>query len=431
MKTVFAPLADLDFTAKLNEAVASTQTGRNLLTKYRQYMLSNESSCAIVNKFLIEAKDHLFDDGVAGLFNTINAHISESLISWRLASACENIGHSNASFGYLNRNAAKQVEALLENNNEENVVKYIKAGALKNVMYCEAFRTIVNSVYKDASVVITENYTAKSPVSFTEINEGNLYFEALGHIYKITENNDIEEANTNEVSETFLSISRLVESGRTTFEGDVMTVSLPSATYTIEEAEGGCKCTRTGKKKNTKEGDGVKEDVTTFTDVEALREHNCMVVNATVPNQRYEMTAVLESIAKSFECFAQFAHMTNVKIVESMNDRFLVIENKDRMFAMALQSNHTNAWKVNGSVVESLNFIKERTHLDLTKDFQKNIEEAYANRSEEEKRQIQESIENDAMAARKAKIEKLTEAYKNNPEKLAVLSTIAAELNAL
>ena len=103
-----------------------------------------------------------------------------------------------SSYNYLNRNAAATVEKLLEQN-EENVVKYIKAGALKNVMFCESFRNIANSVYTDKQTVITEEYTAVKPVSYVEENEGIRYFEVLGNIFCV-ENNEIKESNASEVS---------------------------------------------------------------------------------------------------------------------------------------------------------------------------------------------------------------------------------------
>lgn len=426
MKKVFAPLADLDFATILRENDGMTQSGRALINSYRQHMLTSESSCTIVNRFMIDAKNHLYDEGVAHIFDKINEAINSNLISWRLASAVESVNASTSSYNYLNRNAARQVEALLENNSEENVVKYIKAGALKNVMYCEAFRSIVNSVYKDASVVISESYKAITPISYTEITDDVLFFEVLGKIYKIADN-VIAEAAASEVSREFIAISQLLESSIATFENEMLTVSLPNGTtYEISENEGCCSCKRTAKKKQNGE---VKEDVMTFNDVQALREHNNLVINTISPNKRADYTLALESIAKAFEHFAQFAVLSNAKIIESMNDRFLIIEHNDRMFGMSLQSNHTNAWKINDNVVESLNFIKERTHLDLNKEFRANIEKAFENRSEEEKKQIQESIEKEAIDARRAKIEQLTEAFKNDPGKLAILSAIAQELN--
>ena len=61
---IFKPLADIDFANVLAEAFAETQTGVELINKYRQYMLKNESSCTLINNFLAEAKNCMFDNGV-------------------------------------------------------------------------------------------------------------------------------------------------------------------------------------------------------------------------------------------------------------------------------------------------------------------------------------------------------------------------------
>ena len=40
MKSIFKPLADLDFANVLTEAYADTQTGVSLLNKYRQFLFN-------------------------------------------------------------------------------------------------------------------------------------------------------------------------------------------------------------------------------------------------------------------------------------------------------------------------------------------------------------------------------------------------------
>ena len=126
----------------------------------------------------------MYDGGIAYLVSKIAEIINENKVSWQLATACEAINANRSSYNYLNRNAAQTVEKLLEQD-EENVVKYIKAGASKNVMFCESFRNIANSVYTDKQVVVTEEYTAVKPVSYVEENEGKRYFEVMGSIFCI------------------------------------------------------------------------------------------------------------------------------------------------------------------------------------------------------------------------------------------------------
>ena len=432
MNMIFKPLADIDFANVLAEAFAETQTGVELINKYRQYMLKNESSCTLINNFLAEAKNCMFDNGVVSVVNRVSGVITENKVSWQLATACEAINRNRSSYNYLNRNAASTVEKLLEQN-EENVVKYIKAGALKNVMFCESFRNIVNGVFTDVQTVVTENYTATRPVSYMEESEGKRYFEVLGNIYAIS-GNEIQEAKASDVSGDFLIISRLLESNIAEFDANTekLTVNLPLAVYEVCAEDGKVKCTRTSKKctdkKDCKDTD-CKESIT-FTNEAALREHNRLVVGATAFNQRNQMAEILEAIARAFEHFENFVLLDNTQIISNANDKFVVIENKENAYAYCVSSNHSTGWKVNTTIVEALEFIKKQTNLNIAKDYKENVDEQIAKTEADAAEQIKESIKKDEMNARKKRIEMLTEKFKNDPARLAVLSKVAEALTA-
>ena len=421
MKTVFKPLADMDFANVLMEAYADTQTGTSLINKYRQHLLTNESTCALVNGFLSEAKNCMYDSGIVSVVNELTDVIAENKVSWQLATACEAINANHSSYNYLNRNAASTVEKLLEQN-EENVVKYIKAGALKHVMFCEAIRNIVNGVFTDCQTVITEEYTATKPVSYVEENEGKKYFEVLGNIYSM-EGTTIKEANASEVSGDFLVISRLLESNAANFDAnsETLTVDTPLAKYEVFVEEGCTKCKRTPKKETDKT---IKFD-NEFT----LREHNRMVVGATNYTQRNQVAELLEGIARAFEKFENFMLLDNTQIIESKNDKFVIIENAENAFAYLISSNHNTGWKLNTTIVEALNFIKKHTNLNLNKDYKANIDEQIKKTEEEKAQQIAEDIKKGELTARKQRIEMLTEKYKDDPATLAVLAKVAQLLN--
>ena len=431
---IFKPLADIDFANVLAEAFAETQTGVELINKYRQYMLKNESSCTLINNFLAEAKNCMFDNGVVSVVNLVSGVIAENKVSWQLATACEAINRNRSSYNYLNRNAASTVEKLLEQN-EENVVKYIKAGALKNVMFCESFRNIVNGVFTDVQTVVTENYTATRPVSYMEESEGKRYFEVLGNIYAIS-GNEIQEAKASDVSGDFLIISRLLESNIAEFDANTekLTVNLPIAVYEVCAEDGKVKCTRTSKKCTDKKCEDKKDadckESITFTNEAALREHNRLVVGATAFNQRNQMAELLEAVARAFEHFENFVLLDNTQIISNANDKFVVIENKENAYAYCVSSNHSTGWKVNTTIVEALEFIKKQTNLNIAKDYKENVDEQIAKTEADAAEQIKESIKKDEMNARKKRIEMLTEKFKNDPARLAVLSKVAEALTA-
>ena len=187
-------LVDLDFNTIIGESLAQTATGEGLLNKYKSILMANETTCSLVNNFIKEAAQHSYDNGVRYVLEQVVDYINDNKVSWQLASACESINSNNTSYNYLNRNAAKQAEKLLEMK-EEDVVKYIKAGALKNVMFCEAFRSIAKSVFKNQPMIESNSeYTTIHPISIVESSADDLFFEVSGTIYKIDENKNISIA---------------------------------------------------------------------------------------------------------------------------------------------------------------------------------------------------------------------------------------------
>ena len=205
-------LAGLEFASILNESTGKTQNGNAFLNKYKSFLMANNATCGLVNQFVKEAASLRYDNGVNAVLEHVSDYIITNKTSWALASACENINNNSQSYNYLNRNAAKQVEKLLEMD-EENVVKYIKAGVLKNVMFCESFRNIAKQVYADTPMVeATAEYTAVHPISLIESVGDGFLFEVAGSLYKITEEKEIQEVPWSEASNTFKTISSLLES---------------------------------------------------------------------------------------------------------------------------------------------------------------------------------------------------------------------------
>ena len=88
MKT-FETLASLDFGTILAEAIRDnkTQTGRELLEKYSAVLMNSPVTCNLVNQFVNEARNYLYDSAVAKAVNKVSQVISENKISWNLATA--------------------------------------------------------------------------------------------------------------------------------------------------------------------------------------------------------------------------------------------------------------------------------------------------------------------------------------------------------
>lgn len=407
-------LAEMDFASIISNSNANTQTGAEVINKYKSYVMAHESSCDLVNNFIREASRINYDNGVNEAVGKITDYITANKTSWALATACESIDNNRSSHNYINRNASKQVAKLLEMN-EEDVVKYIKAGALKNVMYCESFRSIAKQVYKDTPLIEScAEYTRVIPVSITENVGDGICFAIAGSVYKIDEERNIINSTWSEVSNTFKSVASLLDANMTEINEDSIVIKLQNATYTINES---CKVTRKGR-----EGEKTMS-------VEELREHNNLVVATITPKYKHNMAAVLESIALTCEQFDNIAKMDNCSIYTTANDKVLVIESEDKIYAELLRSNRHAKWSINENAIDAISFIKNKTNISLSDNYKEVLEKAVSNADETEKNRIIEELKNQENNSYRERIEKLTEKFKNDPVKLAVLSKLAQELN--
>ena len=439
-------LADLDFMSIIGESMAQTQTGAEILNKYKSYLLVNEASVALVNSFVKEAAQHTYDNGVNEALTTVADYINENKASWALATACESINADNRSHNYIKRNAAKQVEKLLEMD-ETNVVKYVKNGALKNVMFCEEFRAIAKQIFKETPMVeAAADYTVKHPVSFVESVGDGLCFAIEGKIYKIDDDRNIVESTSNEVSNTFRTIATILESSNTTIDGHSISVVAGNSTYTISEA-GKCEkcCSKPGKyegdkvpvkkdetvpdpdntddkEKNKKKA--VKESMT----VQQLRENNRLVLMTANPRFRNQLAGLLEGIALIAENYDHIANMDNVSVYETANDRFIVIEGSDKLYASLLASRRHPQWTINENAVDALSFIKAKTNVNISERYTEMVQNHIEAVSEKEQETIKQELHEQKMQSYRERIEALTEKFKNDPTKLAVLSSIAQDL---
>lgn len=413
---VFEALASLDFGAVLNSVSYQTDSGKRLLEKYQSYIMTNPVTCTLVNNFINEAKQCLFDTGVYNIYEQVCNYINDCKYSWMLATACERIEENNSSYNFLNKSAASQVRKLLEMK-EDEVVPYIKAGALKNVMYCESFRNIAKAVFKDQPVVEKmEKYTKTHPISIVEQTDDEIFFEVASNIYKINEkDHTISEANASEVTNEFLQIARILESNLVKYNNGV--ISFEDENMKIEISESGIVKTV---------GENKKE-----MSVEQLREHNALYVNSLMPQRRNRYSEVLESLAKIAENFQNICILDSVSVISTPNDLFLTIESGENMYARSLQSNHRSNWAINQNLYETIQYIKKQTWVDLNEEYQNKIEKLLENAEQKDLEKIQESIHQSELQARKQKIEELIQLHKNDPVRMAVLSKAAAKLGQM
>ena len=407
-------LAEMEFASIISEATAQTQTGAELINRYKSYVMSHDITHSLVNNFVREASNCRYDNGVVEALEIVADYINLNKTSWALASTCESLNANNSSYNYINKNfAVKQVEKLLEMN-EDDVVKYIKAGALKNVMFCEEFRNIAKQVYKDNPLVeATAEYVRRTPVSLVENVGDGVCFQVKGQLFKIADDKTIQEAQAKEVSNTFRIISQLLESQYVTIDEHAIEVKLDNATYEISES-GNVK--RIGK-------DGEK-----VMTVEQLRENNRLMLMTANPRFRNQLAGILESVALLVENYDSVVNLDNVAIYETKNDTFMVIESGTNIYSTLLRSNRHPKWTINENVIEALSFIKTKTNVTLNESYDEAVAKCMEEMDEEHHAKIEAELKEEKMNSYKERIEALTEKFKNDPVKMAVLSKLAQDI---
>ena len=378
--------------------------------------MTNDCSYGLVNSFVKEAQSCRYDNGVNRVLEEVLDYIDGNKTIWALATVCEGIKYNTNSKDYLKRSTLKYVEPLLELD-ESEVVKRIRTGALKNVMYCESFRTIAQQIYKEQPVVESCNdYVIAHPVSMIEnVGDGHC-FEVAGNLYKMDDNGDIMEAQWSEVSNTFKTVSSLLESNICTIDSDTIEITAGNAKYTIKEAN-----TVT---KNGKEG-------TQVFDIEQLCENNRLVLMTANPRYKNQLSAILEGIVLIAENYDNIVNLDNTSIFSTKNDKFVVIESNSNIFATLLRSNHSAKWTINENAIDAVNFIKSKTNVPIEEKYKHTIANAMESRSEEDKVLIEESKKEEQIQSYRERIEALTEKFKDDPIKLAVISKLAQDVSNL
>jgi hypothetical protein len=143
------------------------------------------------------------------------------------------------------------------------------------------------------------------------------------------------------------------------------------------------------------------------------------------------MAATLEAIALTCENFSKVVNMDIVSIYSTKRDKFVVIEGGNNLFATLLGSNHNQKWTINENVIDALSFIKNKTNVSLSENYKSLIESHIEQASIEEKTQMEAELKAQEVQSYKDRIAALTEKFKNDPTKLAVLSKLAQEVNSV
>lgn len=416
-------LNDLAFADKLNANEALTESAKEVLNNYRGWMYTHPVSFGLVNGFIKEARQFSYDSGMMTILESVLKYINENNISWKLASACEGINANNGSYNYIAKLGVDQVEKLLEMK-ESDVVNYIKSGALKNLQFIPEFRAICKDVYKKNAVLEERNtrYSLTNPISYVVANESETWMCILGNTFHINEGKVVREnsqdADFNRMNALLPNFEQVEEGLEYVWAPDFGT----PFTFTI--IEGAIKVQR---------GDSINESFETSTQFKAY----CDKLNVGLVNgAKQTLMSIAENLSFVYENYDNVVEVDCAKIIESADGHVMtIIEASDNVNLTINKSSNAGQGSYNYNYIyEALDEVQKISGINLRTNYEHRINEDMKKADPDSYQSIREQLEANKDAKiemRRKKIEQLSEAYKNDPTKIALLSIAARELASL
>lgn len=416
-------ISNLNFGEKLNANNPVTESGKEMLKNYKAYIFSNDVTYGLVNGFVREASQFTFDAGIKSILESVLNYVNENRISWKLASACESINNNGAQYNYIAKMGVPQIEKLLEMN-ENEVIQYIKAGALKNLQYIAEVRSVCKEVYKSNVVeeAYTPNYALTNPVTYICVNEGATYFSILGKTFKF-ENNTVNEAQIDDIK--FHRINSL----------------LPNFKKIDESLEYSYNHGIFGKVLNFKIDENKivftsGEFTQTFESADGLKEYADVYARTLMGNEKAIFLNTVNSVSEVYEAMKDICEIDTAKILETSDGTVLsIIEAQDNVNVTVFKSVLSGQSSTNYQLMsEALGDVKKIANVSLNGIYENRINEDSKRIDPNSYESIKESLEaekTNKIAARKAKIEMLAEQYKNDPVRISMLNSIAKQLSLL
>lgn len=417
-------LKDLNFAELVNGSNAVTEAGKEMLNGYRGYVYSNPLTCGVVNNFVNEAKKFSFDAGLNSILESVEKFIKQHNISWQLASTCEAIQNNNSSYSYIAKLGVNKLEKILELD-EANVVSYIKAGALKDLQYIPEVRRVCKQVYNtNVMESRTMQYNITNPISFVMVDESQSFtFNVFNKTYKMNEGkvdevvcDDKQFNRINQLLESFSNNEGTISTRINSARGEYSQFDLDSENGTLKFTKG-----------------NICE---TFTNPSVFAERMNQLSKVVPMNERMSFLQGTSAINEVFNALSNIAVLDNVNIVESVNGTVCaIIEAENNVNVTVFRSLHYGTSSKNYDFMnEAVKDVNKMTGVNLNKMYESRIDEDLKKQQPEEYRKIQEELKankNAQIEETKQKIAELSEKYKSDPAKLALLNKTAEDLKLL
>lgn len=383
-------LNQLNFSSIVSSGSATTQLGVELMERYLGALQRNGESHILVNSFVKEASRLQYDAGIRESLEKVANFIGEQPIKWTLATRCESI-LDGATRDRHARPAANKASGLLELE-EGELVSAIRAGALREVMHCEAFRSLANQVLGEIQTVVrTDEYTITHPLSYVEKVYDGIAVRVCGrNICQDDEYNLIP--NYQGVSASFLLLNEFIESGEAQIADHCITIRFNNNIFTICEA---------GKVRYNDEEMGVEQ----------FRQQAQARLILSPANRKGALNRIFEAVALFAEHYDHVVYLDHVNIFTTPTGvSFAVIRYGEQLYAFGLRS---FAFEIIGNALEVVEYIQQMTQVEVGTEY-KDMLLAEPTKEPE--------VKEDNLQAR---IQALTEKFKDHPKYLELLDELS------
>ena len=397
-------LSGLAFDKILSESKSITANGKDFLNTYRSWLMNNYCTAGIVNRFVNESRQYMFDDGIISAASRVGAYLTEHRYSWQLLSVCEAVSAAQPTvFNTVEKNAVRHIQNLLELN-ENELIDAVKTGAMKDVMMCENLGRIAKDIYKTCVFEDTAKYGADCKsfpaVSFAIKNDNTYIVNIMNENYMYDGEDYI--AYNGPVPASYNIVNNFLKTA------DICEHSVETPDYTITKGHIFSKKT------------GVNLTVAEF------NEHTDLLTKAMFEAKARTTRDFLGMISYIAENFDSIMMLDGIRLFENKYGRVAVIENTN-CDNIVLCSDKRRS-KPCRTISEAAEYAGRLIKSDITADYAESInEEVSRGKAADNKEEITESHTRE-LNERRQRIADLCEQFKDDPAKLALLNAAAQEL---
>lgn len=409
----FKPIIKLDFINTLTEYLKDkrlTPAGKSLISEYMSYTMRVPVNCSLVNNFLKDALQVAKGDNIISeMARNLAEFIDQNKTSWMLMSVCESILNSNKIYDKIYINTAAKIKEALTNEqtlNESELIDSIKAGSFTYALHVPAFNTILSSIYKERKIQ-EQDYSVTKPISLVERkNNNSIDFIVDNLIFNINKDNEITEGH---MSDAFITANQVLKEYRT--EDGNISISVKNHNFIISEQ-------------------GVEysfNDIKEFYEAAEVADIINVVYNSLTGVEKQELAGYLTAIRVLAENFNDIVEIDVCNIIENGNNRYVFVNGKESLVVDS--ANHNTFTK--GNILDCLEALKQYTGKDFECYFETLVSEARRQKLEAEQQKVEEQLRKNKRSDYMNRIKALTEKYKDNPEKLALIADLSKQVDQL